>query len=172
MAVGRLFVIFLLSYVTFVFMKILIFAITHQREDGPEIPSPRFARFTRIWMVKILATGNSAKILADISRKYGELPPLSLSGHELRVIAGSVVRVGPKHILTSDPTTIRRILAKGSGYVRASWFDTLKLDPHSTNIVSERDPQRHHLLRYKLAPAVRSLALLLLLMLTKSQVCW
>ena len=29
------------------------------------------------------------------------------------------------------------------------------MDPHSTNIISERRPDRHAVLRYKLAPGVR-----------------
>lgn len=65
-----------------------------------------------------------------------------------------MARIGPNHILTDDPETVRRILAARSGYVRGPWFDSVRIDPHIPNIVSERDVRKHRDIRSKLAPSV------------------
>jgi hypothetical protein len=70
------------------------------------------------------------------------------------VIPGSVARIGPNHVITDDPEITRRILAARSGYVRGPWFDSIRIDPHLTNIVSERDVKIHSKIRAKLAPSV------------------
>lgn len=70
------------------------------------------------------------------------------------VMAGSVARIGPKHVITDDPDITRRILAARSGYVRGPWFDSVRIDPHIPNIVSERDVKKHGKIRSKLAPSV------------------
>lgn len=51
--------------------------------------------------------------------------------------------------MTSDPELTRKILGASSKYTRAPWFDALRIDPHVSNIVSERDPKKHHHLRYQ-----------------------
>lgn len=51
--------------------------------------------------------------------------------------------------MTSDPELTRKILGASSKYIRAPWFDALRIDPHVSNIVSERDPKKHHHLRYQ-----------------------
>lgn len=58
--------------------------------------------------------------------------------------------------MTSDPDVIRRILAARSGYSRGPWFDSLKIDPNVSHIVSERDEKKHNRLKYKLSASVRS----------------
>jgi cytochrome P450 len=65
--------------------------------------------------------------------------------------AGPVVRIAPKTVLVSDPNTIRRVLGVNSRYMRGPWFDSLRIDPHTTSVVSERDPKKHQQLRHILA---------------------
>jgi hypothetical protein len=67
---------------------------------------------------------------------------------------GPVARIGPNHLITSDPDITRRILTARSGYVRGPWFDSIRIDPHLSNIVSERDSRKHAAIRAKLAPSV------------------
>lgn len=50
----------------------------------------------------------------------------------------------------------RRILGVRSGYTRGPWFDSIKIDPHMPNIVSEKDVKKHARLRSKLAAGVRA----------------
>lgn len=37
------------------------------------IPGPRFAAFTRLWLCKIIASGDSAKKFVDINKEFGTL---------------------------------------------------------------------------------------------------
>lgn len=64
---------------------------------------------------------------------------------------GPVVRIAPRTVVISDPATIRRVLAVNSRYVRGPWFDSLRTSPHTTSVVSERDPKKHQHFRQILA---------------------
>jgi hypothetical protein len=61
------------------------------------------------------------------------------------------VRIAPKTVIVNDPQTIRRVLAPNSGYVRGPWFDSLRTNSHTSNVVSERDPKKHQHRRQLLA---------------------
>jgi hypothetical protein len=95
---------------------------------------PWWSRYTRLWICKTLASGNSAQIFVDINKKYG-----------------SVARIGPNNLITDDPEFTRRILAARSHYTRGPWFDSIKINPHISNIVSERNPGKHNHLRYQMS---------------------
>ncbi len=82
------------------------------------------------------------------------LVPLSYLMNCLTKYIGPVARIGPNHVITDDPEITRRVLAARSGYVRGPWFDSIRIDPHVTNIVSERDAKKHSKIRAKLAPSV------------------
>jgi cytochrome P450 len=64
---------------------------------------------------------------------------------------GPVVRIAPKTVIVNDPYTIRRVLGVNSGYVGEQWFDSLRTDPYTSNVVSERDPKKHKQRRQLLA---------------------
>lgn len=49
---------------------------------------------------------------------------------------------------------MRRVLAVDSQYNRGPWFDSLRLDPFLTNVVSERDLNKHQKLRSVLSHGV------------------
>lgn len=106
------------------------------RAGVAQVPGPRLARWSRLWIAKALASGRSHEIWTEVNAKYG-----------------SVARIGPKHVITDDPDITRRILAARSGYVRGPWFDSVRIDPHIPNIVSERDVKKHGKIRSKLAPS-------------------
>lgn len=69
-------------------------------------------------------------------------------------MTGPLARIGPNHLLTSDPETTRRILASRSSYVRGPWYDALKLDPHRANLVTERNTRKHNKLRHQMSQGV------------------
>lgn len=104
--------------------------LTHLRQ----YKGPWWAAYTRLWLSKTIASGNSAKIFVDINKKYG-----------------SLARIGPNNLLTDDPELTRRLLAARSHYTRGPWFDSIKIDPHVPNIVSERHPGKHNHLRYQMS---------------------
>ena len=126
-----------------------------QRPTLSSVPGPKWAAWTRMWIVKVLASGESAQTFVDVNKRYGEGPNEMIDLRKL-TMKGSLARIGPKHLITSDPAFMRRILAARSGYTRGPWFDSIRIDPHTPNIVSERDEKKHSQLRYKLAASVRS----------------
>lgn len=67
---------------------------------------------------------------------------------------GSLVRIGPNELITSDPDVWRHFLGTQSRYRRSTWFDGARLDPNHDNIVSQRDDKLHAELRAKLAIGV------------------
>ncbi|KAF2635619.1 cytochrome P450 [Massarina eburnea CBS 473.64] len=105
-----------------------------------QIPGPTLAGWTRLWLIKTLYSGKWAEELVNLHRKYGKFRP--------------IVRIGPRHVIISNPESIRRVLATGSDYTRGPWFDTLRLHPNRANVISERDPKKHQRLRHILGPGL------------------
>lgn len=99
-----------------------------------KIPGPFWAPYTRLWLSKTLASGDSARIWVDINQKYGP-----------------IARIGPNNLLTDDPAVTRSILAARSHYARGPWYDSIKIDPHVPNIVSERHAGKHNHLRHQMS---------------------
>ncbi|KAH8651554.1 cytochrome P450 oxidoreductase [Tricladium varicosporioides] len=124
----------LLAAVIFVKVAFWVRILYRYRRPLSAIPGPTLAPWTRFWIVKTLASGRSHEIFIEINKKYG-----------------SLARIGPNHLITNDPATTRRILGVRSGYERGPWFDSIKIDPHVPNIVSERCEEKHRKLRHKLA---------------------
>ncbi|KAM3503456.1 hypothetical protein MY11210_008711 [Beauveria gryllotalpidicola] len=109
----------------------LVTARCHLRD----FPGPSWAAYTRLWLCRTLASGNSAQIFVNVNNTHG-----------------SIARVGPNHLVTSDPDLTRQILAVGSTWRRAPSFDAIRIDPRVSNIVSERDPRVHNAMRRRMAP--------------------
>lgn len=64
---------------------------------------------------------------------------------------GSIARIGPNDLLTSDPALIKRMSAARSPYRRSEYYIGLRFDPARDNIVSTRDENKHNELRSKMA---------------------
>lgn len=96
---------------------------------------PAWAPYTRLWLCKAIASGDSADIFVDINKRYGP-----------------IARIGPNNLLTDDPELTKRILSARSRYTRGPWFDFFNIDPHTPNLLSERHPGKHNRLRYRMAP--------------------
>jgi hypothetical protein len=99
-----------------------------------EYSGPSVAAYTRLWICQVIASGKSAQLFVDVNKEYG-----------------SIARIGPNHLLTDDPVLVRRILAAHSHYTRGPWFDSIRIDPQTTNIVSERDTGKHNHLRHQMS---------------------
>ena len=149
-----MFILYIPFILLVLFCKLIFWAqvLYRQRASLSTIPGPRWAALSRLWLVKTLASGKSSDIFVNVNRQYGAS---SLNfGNGMLIAEGSLARIGPKHLITSDPCVVRRILAARSGYARGPWFDSIKIDPHIPNIVSERDEGKHNRLRYKLSASV------------------
>ena len=68
--------------------------------------------------------------------------------------SGGLARIGPNHLLTNDPNTAQKILGARSHYVRGPWYDSLRLDPHRSNLVTERNTRQHNKLRHQMSAGV------------------
>ena len=98
------------------------------------IPGPRLGGFSRAWMVWANTSGRNHECLYDVCVKYGKL-----------------VRIGPNHLLTSDPDMIRRMNAPRSPYRRSVWYSTFRFKPRTDNIISVVSERQHEDLRKKMA---------------------
>ena len=67
---------------------------------------------------------------------------------------GSLARIGPNDLITSDPAVMRRMSAVRSPYCRSDWYIGARFDPVRDNIVSIRDEDQHNKLRSMMAAGV------------------
>ena len=98
------------------------------------IPGPPLAAISRLWILKGLLGPRNHLNLFETSLKYG-----------------SLARIGPNHLLTSDPELFRRMHAPRSPYRRSPWYAAMRFKPGVDNVLSERQEGKHDLLRKKMA---------------------
>ena len=72
----------------------------------------------------------------------------------MKILLGSLARIGPNDLVTSDPNVMRRMLAVRSPYRRADWYVGMRFDPSRENIESERNDEKHTALRTKMSAGV------------------
>ncbi|KAM0801901.1 hypothetical protein BDR22DRAFT_145040 [Usnea florida] len=75
--------------------------IFSRRTTLAKIQGPKWASWTRLWLVKMLASGDSASLFSVVNQKYG-----------------SLARIRTNNMLTNDPALPRRVLAVRSGCTR------------------------------------------------------
>ncbi|KAH9989602.1 putative benzoate 4-monooxygenase cytochrome P450 [Xylariaceae sp. FL0662B] len=97
-------------------------------------PGPWWSPYSRLWLVRAVQSGKSQEHFVNVNRKHGRM-----------------ARIGPNHLLTDDPDFVRHILSAHSKYTRGPWYDSMRIDPHVPNIVSERNLAKHHRLRYQMS---------------------
>ena len=120
-----------------------------------DFPGPTFAGFTRLWMVSALYSEQCATWYLDINTRYGEsFIPTVHASFLLLTREGSLARIGPNNLLTSDPDIFRQILNVHSGYKRGRWFDCLRINPFRANLITETDEKIHNRLRKQMAAGV------------------
>ncbi|KAF3052379.1 hypothetical protein E8E11_011205 [Didymella keratinophila] len=67
--------------------------------------------------------------------------------------AGSLARIGPNELVTSDPEVLRKIMS-----VRSAWYDAWKLEAGKDNLFCMRDEAAHMKLRNTMSAGVVDLA--------------
>ncbi|KAF2196241.1 putative benzoate 4-monooxygenase cytochrome P450 [Delitschia confertaspora ATCC 74209] len=120
--------------VILVFMIVIAPLLTYRYLHLKTVPGPRWAPFTRLWLLRTLASEDSANIYKKVNQKYGPL-----------------ARIGPNHVIVSEPEAIRNILGTHSAYTRGPWYNSLRLDPLNANLITERDESKHQKLRRRMA---------------------
>jgi hypothetical protein len=69
-------------------------------------------------------------------------------------IAGSIARIGPNQLVTSDPDLMKRMLNVRTKYQRSDWYHSMRFNPAKDNILSTMDDAKHTVLRSKMAAGV------------------
>ncbi|EEY14690.1 benzoate 4-monooxygenase cytochrome P450 [Verticillium alfalfae VaMs.102] len=98
------------------------------------IPGPRWAAFSKWWMLRNTLSGKMHLALKRACDEYGP-----------------VVRIGPNDLVTNDSEILRRMWAVRSPYRKGDFYDAIRLDPTKDNIISMRDDHAHNELRAKVA---------------------
>ncbi|RDW78362.1 hypothetical protein BP5796_06214 [Coleophoma crateriformis] len=93
------------------------------------------AKFSKFWSLRAQRSGAVYERFRDMSEKYG-----------------SLVRIAPKLVLTTDPEVMRKAYAVRSPFTRSTWYRTFRFDPTRDNIASLRDNEVHRVLKAKMAP--------------------
>ncbi|RXG41783.1 hypothetical protein VDGE_30535 [Verticillium dahliae] len=97
------------------------------------IPGPPTAGWSRLWLLRQALGGECHKAFSETNEKYGP-----------------IAKVGPYHVLTSDPDLIRRINAARTPYKRSEWYKAVRFDPDKDNLAT-CSPEKHLELRAKMA---------------------
>ncbi|TVY75669.1 Cytochrome P450 monooxygenase [Lachnellula suecica] len=98
------------------------------------IKGPFLASFSKLWLIRTVSSGNMHWECAKVCETYG-----------------SLARVGPNFLITSDPEQMRKMLSVRSLYRRSDWYVGMRFDPSSENVASERNDEKHTALRAKMA---------------------
>ncbi len=95
-------------------------------------------------------------ILLKCARNTVPLYPAHIDSRNFSLIEiGSLARLGPNELVTSDPNILRRMAAVRSPYRKSEWYDGLRFEPEYDSMISERNEEKHLELRAKCAVGVR-----------------
>jgi hypothetical protein len=118
---------------------------------------PLSAGFSQWWLIRSVGGGRTHLDLYEVCEKYGELNgPGQGFDRQAQLHTGSIARVGPNDLITSDPDLMKRMLNVRTKYKRSDWYDGLRLDPGKDNVLSMRNDDLHGKLRSKMAAGVRN----------------
>ncbi|GKT45204.1 cytochrome P450 monooxygenase lolP1 [Colletotrichum spaethianum] len=117
-----------------VFIAYSVAAIVRQYLRLRHIKGPPTAGFSKWWLVRAVGGGRTHLDFYEACQQYG-----------------SIVRVGPNDLITSDPDLMKRMLNVRTTYRRSNWYDGMRLKPGQDNVLSTRDDGLHNKLRSKMA---------------------
>ncbi|KAM5362190.1 hypothetical protein ACJA88_014140 [Fusarium oxysporum] len=100
------------------------------------VPGPWFAGLSYIWNGWIAYSGKQHHVFVALDEKYG-----------------SLVRIGPEVLLTSDVELVKRMSATKSSYGKSSWVDGVRFNPYHETMFAVRDPRQHDRAKARVAPA-------------------
>ncbi|KAL1596981.1 hypothetical protein SLS60_008563 [Paraconiothyrium brasiliense] len=127
---------FLLPFVPVILVGYYVYTAVQTWLPLRHIPGPFFGKFSYLFMMRTQASGTQHLRYRAVDQQFG-----------------SLVRIGPNELTTSDPELIRRMSAARSPYKRSDWYLGMRVDPHLDNILSELDVDTHDKRRAKMAGA-------------------
>ncbi|KAF3058396.1 Pisatin demethylase [Daldinia childiae] len=89
------------------------------------IPGPFFASLSHLWVAKRIFFNTLKKDFTGLA-KYGTL-----------------VRIAPNYVVTSDPNVLRQIASARSTYGKDEWYEMIKFDPEHENMVTLLENHAH-----------------------------
>ncbi|EDN97121.1 hypothetical protein SS1G_02049 [Sclerotinia sclerotiorum 1980 UF-70] len=95
------------------------------------IPGPRFASFSKVWMLRAALSGRIPEVLNDVCETYG-----------------------PNDLICSDPDVIRRMSTAKLGYRRSKFYSSFAFNPDRDTMLSTTDEEIHTHLKTKTAAGV------------------
>ncbi|KAI0600486.1 cytochrome P450 [Biscogniauxia sp. FL1348] len=98
-------------------------------------PGPFYASFSDLWLVRMALSDKQLDWNWDLEEKYG-----------------SLVRVGPNFLHTSDPDLIRRMSSPKSNYWKSDWYQGNRFNPYNPMMFVEPNPHVHDQTKAKLSP--------------------
>ncbi|CAI0641331.1 unnamed protein product, partial [Colletotrichum noveboracense] len=122
------------SLLTWILLLYTAVLIVRQYIRLRHIPGPPLAGISPLWLLRAACSGNMHLKLYEANQKYG-----------------SLVRIGPKDIVTSDPDLMKHMLGVRTKYTRSDWYHAMRLDPWHDNVLSSRDDAMHSKLRSQMA---------------------
>ncbi|KAK8024315.1 pisatin demethylase [Apiospora rasikravindrae] len=100
------------------------------------IPGPWYTGLTSAWVGWVAYSGKAHTVYLGMSEKYG-----------------SLARIGPSALTTSDPELVKRMSNTKSMYGKSEWVDGHRLNPYHGTMFMVRDPIQHDKMKARLAPA-------------------
>ncbi|KAF2764140.1 pisatin demethylase [Teratosphaeria nubilosa] len=100
-----------------------------------QFPGPPLAAWSKSWILKGIYHKNLHLQLKAACDRYG-----------------SVVRIAPNDLVTSDPELLTRISSVRSAYSRSDFYSGTQFDLDLNHVFSERNEERHLDLRRRLGP--------------------
>ncbi|KAF4950149.1 hypothetical protein FSARC_13292 [Fusarium sarcochroum] len=96
---------------------------------------PFLAKFSSFWVGSLALSGKQYETHLELNKKYG-----------------SLVRVGPNEVLSSDIELLRRINSFKSSYPKGSSYSGSRLNPYHESLFMMTSPADHDRMKTKLTP--------------------
>lgn len=94
------------------------------------IKGPLIACLSKWWLFKSVNSGKAYLDLYEVCKKYGEyLSPFQGCWSICSASPGSIARVGPNILVTSEPDLMKRMLNVRTKYKRGDWYAAMRFDP-------------------------------------------
>lgn len=120
------------------------------------IPGAASAGFSKWWFLKVTVEGRIHIRMHEASDRYGKQTHVVIVSRTTDALWGSLIRIGPNELATSNSDDWRKILGVKSNYTRTEWYKSFQIYPGRDNIISQRDEALHKITRAKMSAGVRS----------------
>jgi hypothetical protein len=122
--------------------------------DGMVQPMARRHRVEKANPPRVLRVGEEIRsVPRSLFCHYSQSPSHGTHGNVVWQI-GSLVRVGPNVLITTDVELMRRMNAARSPYTRSDWYLAFRIAPGADNVISMRDDNAHTRRRAQLTNGV------------------